>query len=85
MNKWAQIDRDEQETHVNIDYHEKMIRVYTTREGVAKRLVRAGIEPVGISKIGGEIVGASFELSFFDEKTRYIFSKSRLIGAFQKD
>ena len=54
-------ERESQETHINIDYFEKKIRIYTNRATVMKRMLKVGYKPSRIERIQGKICSMSFE------------------------
>ena len=82
MKRWAQVDRDEQETHINIDYGNRTITVYTSRKAVYDKLLKRGITPTRVNKIKGEIVGACYRTDLTDGAVRTILSKTILVGGF---
>ena len=59
------IEPECQETHINIDYSVKKLRIYTTKATVMKRMLKKGYKPSKIEKLQGEICSMSFE---FDSK-----------------
>lgn len=58
------IEQECQETNINIDYYDKVIRIYTNKSTVMNRLLNMNYEPKNIDKMNGEICSVSFEFTF---------------------
>lgn len=82
---WEIVPRDEQETIINIDYCEKIIKVYTTRKSVADRLIRKIGEPTKIYSCNDRIYGIVYERNLFDKDVAKFFSKLLLVGSFRDE
>ena len=78
--KWQNINREEQECVIILDYGQKELNLYTSREAVYKRLIKKIGNPIKIYYNKNLISGASWKLKFANEKTVKIFSKTLLIG-----
>lgn len=83
--KWDSVPVDEQETIINIDYFDKTISVYTTKQSIANRLKKRLGEPDNIDKTNGNISGVNYVRKLSDNNVRKMLSMSVLIGGFRKD
>ena len=81
---WEVIDRDEQETIVNIDYFEKKLKLYTNRKSVAQRLKKKVGEPTKIDTTNGKISGVTYVRNLYDDDIKSFLSVSLLVGGFRK-
>lgn len=74
--------REEQETIINIDYFEKIVILYTSRESVYKRLIsRIGQPTKSYYTLDKKfITGVKWEIPFNDKKSTRIFSKTLIVG-----
>ncbi len=77
--KWQKIDRNEQESILLLDYEQKEINFYTSREAVYKRILKILGKPTKIFYTKGLITGVNWLLPFDDKKTSKLFSKKLLI------
>lgn len=59
---------EERETHINIDYMDKKIIVYTNAATVMRRFIRKGYRPTKEEKVDGEVYALIFEFNFKDKK-----------------
>lgn len=82
---WEIVPRDEQETIINIDYCEKIIKVYTTRKSVADRLLRKIGEPTKVYSSDNRIYGVVYERNLFEKDVAKFFSKLLLVGSFRDE
>jgi hypothetical protein len=63
MKDMAQIaPREEQETHVHIDYEERQIIIYSNRATVCNRICRLGHEPDILEYENGEVYAMTWRL-----------------------
>lgn len=83
--KWEIIPRDEQETIINIDYCEKIIKVYTTRKSVADRLLKKIGEPTKTYNSDDRIYAVIYERNLFDKDVAKFFSKMLMVGSFRDE
>ena len=81
--KWQKIDRNEQESILLLDYEQKEINFYTSREAVYKRILKILGNPTKTFYTKGLITGVNWILSFDDKKTSKLFSKKLLIRKFK--
>lgn len=74
--------REEQETIINIDYYEKNIYLYTSRELVYKRLIKKiGTPTKYYYTINKDFIsGVEWKIPFYNKNCTKIFSKTLLIG-----
>lgn len=84
-NIWEAIPREEQETIINIDYCEKIIKVYTTRKSVADRLLKKIGEPTKTYNNDDRIYAVVYERNLFDKDVAKFFSKMLMVGAFRDE
>lgn len=82
--EWEVIPLDEQETILNINYDEKVARLYTSRKAVAKRLFAKFGEPEIINEIDGRITSITYVKSLHDKKIKPMFTMAVLVGGFRK-
>lgn len=82
---WEIVPRDEQETIINIDYCEKIIKVYTTRKSVADRLAKKVGKPTKIYESDNRINAVLYEKNLFDKDVAKFFSKMLMVGAFRDE
>lgn len=83
--KWEIVPRDEQETIINIDYCEKIIKVYTTRKSVADRLLKKVGKPTKIYESDNRVYAVVYEKNLFDKDVAKFFSKMLMVGAFRDE
>lgn len=83
--EWEIVPRDEQETLINIDYHEKTINVYTSRKQVGERLKKKIGDPTDVYKNGNKIYAVNYKRNLFDKDVAKFLSKMLLIGAFRDE
>ena len=81
--KWQKIDRNEQESILLLDYEQKEINFYTSREAVYKRMLKIFGSPTKTFYTKGLITGVNWTLSFDDKKASKLFSKKLLIRKFK--
>ena len=84
-NKWAVIDRDEQESIINIDYCEKKMTFYTSRKSVGERLRKKVGEPTHTDTQNGLISGVMYERNLHDKDIKQFLSVSTIIGGFRQN
>ena len=60
------IEPESQETHINIDYFDKKVKIYTTRATVMRRMLKIGYKPSKIETIQGEVCSMAFEFEAKD-------------------
>lgn len=77
--KWQKIDRNEQESIMILDYEQKEISFYTSREAVYKRILKILGNPTKTFYTKSLITGVNWTLSFDDKKATKLFSKKLLI------
>ncbi len=77
--KWQKIDRTEQESILLLDYEQKEIDFYTSREAVYRRVIKAIGTPVKIYYTKQLITGAKWKIPFDDKKATKLFSKKILV------
>lgn len=82
---WEIIDRDEQETVINIDYYEKTLSLYTSRKSVAQRLKKKVGEPTKVDMTNGKISGVTYVRNLHDDDIKQFLSISSLVGGFRKN
>ena len=80
---WEIIDRDEQETLINVDYYEKTLSFYTTRKSVARRLEKKVGKPTKVDMTNGKISGVTYIRNLHDDDIKSFFSISSIIGGFR--
>ena len=79
MDKWRTMLRDEQETIIRVDYVDATVTLYTSREAVARRFIKAIGEADKVFRVKGEgICGMEWTRSFSESSV--LFGKSRIIG-----
>lgn len=78
--KWQDVSRNEQETTIILDYKQKEIDLYTSREAVSKRLIRKIGNPTKVYYINSLVSGTRWTIPFDSERAVKIFSKNLLIG-----
>lgn len=83
--KWAVIDRDEQESIIQIDYCEKTMTFYTSRKSVGERLRKKVGEPTHIDTQNGLISGMTYVRNLHDEDVKKFLSVSTIIGGFRQN
>lgn len=83
--KWEIVPRDEQETIINIDYCEKIIKVYTTRKSVADRLNKKIGEPTKVYSNDDRIYAVLYERNLFEKDVAKFFSKMLMVGSFRDE
>lgn len=72
--------KDEQETIINIDYYDKVITLYSTKEHIYKTLSKYLGQPNKIDYYNGCISSFEYRLGFNDDNLKKIISISTLIG-----
>ena len=83
--EWEIVQRDEQETLINIDYFGKTINVYTSRKQVGERLKKKIGEPTDKYVSNGKIYAVNYKRNLFDKGVAKFLSKMLLVGAFRDD
>jgi hypothetical protein len=78
--KFYNVDRNEQETNIIIDYAAKIVTVYTSRYSVYNKLLSKLSNPDVTDYVGKEIASATWRISFNDKKLARVFSKCLMIG-----
>lgn len=80
--KFIKTNREEQETIINIDYYNKEIFLYTSREAVYKRLLKKIGEATKYYYTADYkfITGARWTIPFDDKNSTRIFSKTIIVG-----
>lgn len=68
---------DDQETHINVDYTDQVVYVYTTMAKVMNRMARREIEYDEQEMVDGEVFSRSYLVSWKD------FSKVASVGLFK--
>lgn len=58
------IEPESQETHIDINYYDKDIFVYSSKATVINRMLRMGYSPMNIEKMDGEVCSMTFKFSF---------------------
>lgn len=82
--EWALTPLAEQETTLNVNYDEKVVRLYTSRKAVAKRLYAQLGEPEIINEQNDVISSVTYVRSLQDKNIKPIFTMGVLIGQFRK-
>ena len=82
--EWENVNFDEQETTINIDYFERKLYFYTTRQSVARRLIRKVGEPDRIETIDGKVCAVSYTRELSNPKINCFLSKTINVGGFSK-
>lgn len=77
--KWKSVSKEEQETIINIDYYDKTISLYTTKQSVANRLKKKIGAPTNINEVNGIIYSVEYKMSILDERVRKLIAKTTLI------
>lgn len=80
MSNFHSIPKDEQETIINIDYFDKVIKLYSTKEHIYKNLSKYLGQPTSIDYYNGCICSFEYKLAFNDNNLKKIISISTLIG-----
>lgn len=81
MNKFHNIDYEEQETIININYCKKEICLYTSRKAVYERIIKKIGEPTKKYYTDKKISGANWTIPFENKKSiTTILSRPTLIG-----
>ena len=74
---------EEQETHVNIDYFERKLIIYTSRQPVYNRLLKKLGEPKKTDTIKGKVVSGTWEVEINQYKIiSSVLNRSILVGKF---
>ena len=82
MNKFYSTSLEEQETIINIDYFEREVNCYTSRQSTYSRLFKKLGEPTKIYYTQERISGANWVIPFKDKKRlANIFSRPTIIGS----
>lgn len=63
----------DRETQISLDYHNKVLKVYTDHITVINRLSRLGYEHIKEQTVGGEVYSRTYEFSF-DEMSKFVTS-----------
>ncbi len=58
------IEPESQETHIDIDYFENKVNIYSCKSTVLNRMIAAGYKPKNVETINGEACSAIFEFDF---------------------
>ncbi|MCI8444633.1 MAG: hypothetical protein HFJ37_05770 [Clostridia bacterium] len=81
MDKFYNINYEEQETIVNIDYYKKEVLLYTSRKAAHERIVKKIGKPTKKYYTNKKISGASWIIPFENKKgITSILSRPTLIG-----
>lgn len=56
------MDSESTETNINIDYQDKIIRIYSSKATVINRILRKWYKPYKIDKLHGEICSMTFNV-----------------------
>lgn len=74
--------REEQETIINVDYYEKKIILYTSRESVYKRLINRIGKPTKFYYTLDDkfITGVRWDIPFNNKNSTRVFSKTLIVG-----
>lgn len=81
MRDFYNTDLEEQETVINIDYFESIVKIYTSRKSIYERLCRKIGTPQNIYSTKNKITGAKWQVPFSDKKTiSALLSRPTLIG-----
>lgn len=81
MNKFYNIDYEEQETIININYCKKEICLYTSRRAVYDRIIKKIGEPTRKYYTDKKISGANWTIPFENKRSiTTILSRPTLIG-----
>ena len=81
MDKFNSTPKDEQETIVYIDYFDKTITLYSTKEHILKSLTKVFGKPYKIDYFNGMISSFEYKVSFDDSKLKSILSINTLVGS----
>lgn len=77
---------EEQETHIWIDYFEKKVMIYTSRQPVFNRLKKKLGEPTKVNTVYGKVTSGSWNIDFKDRRAIQVVVKMGiLIGNFGKE
>ena len=77
---------EEQETHIWIDYFEKKLIIYTTRQPVFNRLKKKLGEPTKVDTINGKVISGTWQIILKDRKAIQMALKMGvLVGNFGKE
>lgn len=83
--KFYQTMLEEQETHVWIDYFDRKINIYTSRQPVFNRLKKKLGEPTKIDTRKGEVTSGKWEIDIEDKKTiSSVLNRTILVGQYSK-
>ena len=80
MSKFYSTPKDEQETIINIDYFDKTVSLYSTKEHIYKTLTKYLGQPSNIDYYNGLPCSFEYKLSFDDDCLKKILSITTLIG-----
>lgn len=76
---------EEQETHIWVDYFDRKLVIYTSRQPVYNRLMKKLGEPKKIDTIKGEIASGTWEIDIEDKKViSSVLNRTILIGKYSK-
>ena len=80
--EWYDVLREEQETMINIDYQERILKFYTNRKSVANKLEKKVGKPTKIDTTNGKISGVYYVRNLTDDDIRPFLSKTITVGGF---
>lgn len=80
MIRWKATQPDEQETTINIDYHDKTITLYTSRRSIAQKLEREIGKATKIDYTNNSISGITYKRKIDSKDTKKLLSKGLLVG-----
>ena len=76
---WNTIPREEQETIINLDYLDKKISLYTTKQSVANRLKKKIGNPAKINFSNSRIDSVEYIMPMSDKRVRSLLSKTIIV------
>ena len=82
--KWGSVSSDEQETVISIDYFERKLYFYTTKQSVARRIAKRIGKPNKVTIIDGKICAVLYERDLSNNEIKIFLSKTTTIGAYIK-
>lgn len=76
---WNTIPREEQETIINLDYLDKKISLYTSKQSVGNRLKKKIGNPTKINYSNNNIDSVEYIMPMSDKRVRSLLSKTIIV------
>ena len=83
--EWENKNFDEQETTITIDYFERKLYFYTTRQSVARKLIKKIGEPDKVETTDEKICAISYERDLSSSTIKSFLSTTIIVGGFRKE